>query len=174
MREEHVSGVDQSRRDFLKKAGAAAWVVPAIQVVNMASAAAGETAGSMVTTTPPPSTTTEPPDCQELVYYRFKANWNGQAYVWDGGVGANDCIKDGNARNGGDFGAGISLSGDARQAPVTHSLPDCSIVMAQHKAGSSCVGGSIAVDGSAATFSAGVDGQDISHIEFKVKCCVEE
>ena len=180
MQEEHTGQAGQSRRDFLKKAGAAAWVVPTIQVVNMASAAAGTTGGSIVTTTPPPSTsttttttTTEPPDCQELVFYRFKADWNGQSYVWDGGVGANDCIKDGLARLGSDFGAGISLSGNAREATVTHSLPDCSIVMAQHKAGQACVGGSIAVDGSGATFSAG-DGQDISHIEFKVKCCVEE
>jgi len=173
MHEENVVRDGQSRRDFLKKAGAVAWVVPTIQVLNMASAAAGATSGSVVTTTAPPSTTIEPPDCQELVYYRFKANWNDQAYVWDGGVGANDCIKDGLARLGSDFGAGITLSGTARQATVSHSLPDCSIVMAQHKAGQACVGGSIAVDGSAATFSAG-DGQDISHIEFKVKCCVEE
>lgn len=172
MHEEHVSGTGQSRRDFLKKAGAVAWVVPTLQIVNMASAAAGDTTGSMVTTTPPPSTTSGPPDCQELVYYRFKANWNGQAYVWDAGVGTNDCIKDGLARSGADF-AAITLSGDARQATVSHSLPDCSIVAAQHKAGQACIGGSIAADGSSAGFSAG-DGQDISHVEFKVKCCVEE
>ena len=35
-----VSG--ESRREFLKKAGKVAWVVPTIQVVNMAAAAAGE------------------------------------------------------------------------------------------------------------------------------------
>lgn len=172
MQEEHISDTGRSRRDFLKKAGAVAWIVPTIQVVHMASAAAGGTTGSMVTTTPPPSTT-QPPDCQELVYYRFKANWNGQAYVWDGGVGANDCITDGLARSGADFGAGIALSGNARQATVTHSLPDCSIVMAQYKAGQACESGSVAADGSSASFNAD-GGQDISHIEFKVKCCVEE
>ena len=107
------------------------------------------------------------------MYYRFKANWNGQAYVWEGGVGENDCIADGLARSGADFGAGITLSGNARQATVTHSLPDCSIVMAQHKAGQACVSGGVAGDGSSAIFSAD-GGQDISHIEFKVKCCVEE
>jgi hypothetical protein len=178
MQQEHGAGHGESRRDFLKKAGAVAWIVPSIQLVNMASAAAGVD-GSVVTTGPPSSTstttttTTEPPDCQELVYYRFKANWNGQSYVWDGGVGANDCITDGFARSGADFGAGLSLSGDARTATVSHSLPDCGIVMAAHKAGQACVAGSVAADGSAATFTAG-DGQDISHIEFKVKCCVEE
>ena len=58
MHEESQGTAGESRRDFLKKAGAAAWVVPTLQVVNMASAAAGDTGGSIVTTTRPPSTTT--------------------------------------------------------------------------------------------------------------------
>ena len=51
----------QSRREFLKTAGKVAWVVPTLQVVNMAAAAAGEVEGSVVTTSPP---TTGPPDCR--------------------------------------------------------------------------------------------------------------
>ena len=42
------------RRDFLKKAGAVAWVVPTMQVLNVTSAAAGTTNISVVTTTEPP------------------------------------------------------------------------------------------------------------------------
>ncbi|NND03847.1 MAG: hypothetical protein HKN91_13780 [Acidimicrobiia bacterium] len=55
-----------SRREFLKKAGTAAWVLPTMQVVNMAAARAGAVEGSMVTTMPPttmPPTTTEGPRC---------------------------------------------------------------------------------------------------------------
>ena len=60
--------MEQDRRDFLKKAGAVAWAVPAMQAVNMAAAAAG-VEGSVVSTTRPPAststtttTTTEAPE----------------------------------------------------------------------------------------------------------------
>lgn len=52
--------IDGGRRRFLKKVGAAAWVVPTLQAVNMASAGA-QTSGSTIPTTAPP-TTTEGPD----------------------------------------------------------------------------------------------------------------
>ena len=56
------------RREFLKKAGAVAWVVPTLQVVNMASAAAGGDGGTtgsvVVTTTRPPTSTTQAPMCK--------------------------------------------------------------------------------------------------------------
>lgn len=47
-----------NRRDFLKRAGAVAWVVPTMQVVNMTAAMAGNdgTQASVVDTTRP-----EPP-----------------------------------------------------------------------------------------------------------------
>lgn len=52
----------EGRREFLKKAGTVAWVVPTLQVVNMTSAFAGAdggTGGSVVVTT-----TTEAPQCR--------------------------------------------------------------------------------------------------------------
>ena len=49
--------MEKDRRDFLKKAGTVAWAVPAMQAVNMASAAAG-VEGSVVSTTRPPASTT--------------------------------------------------------------------------------------------------------------------
>lgn len=53
---------DTSRRQFLKKAGTVAWVVPTIQVVNMSAAMAGGDGaqGSVVVTT---TQGTEPPRC---------------------------------------------------------------------------------------------------------------
>lgn len=180
MHEESQGTAGESRRDFLKKAGAVAWVVPTLQVVNMASAAAGTVEASMVTTTPPPSTstttttTTKPPECTDYVYYRLKADWDGQSYVWKDGIGANDCIKDGTSLNGADLGAAISVSGTTREAMITHTLADCEIMKAAHKAGQACVAGTVAADGSYAKFSAGADGQGISHVEILVKCCVVE
>ena len=52
----------ESRREFLKKAGKVAWVVPTLQVVNMSAALAGGdgTNGSVVVTSPP---TTGGPEC---------------------------------------------------------------------------------------------------------------
>ena len=176
MHEETQGASGESRREFLKKAGAVAWVVPTMQVVNMASAAAGEATGSMVTTTPPPSTstttTTEAPECEEYVYYRLKANWTGNGWSWDKGIGANDCIKDGTPLDGDDLGANISITGDERKATVSHSLPDCEIVKAAHKAGQNCLSGMVAADGSYAMFTA--DPQDISHVELLVKCCAAD
>lgn len=175
MHEESQGTAGESRRDFLKKAGAVAWVVPTLQVVNMASAAAGDTAGSMVTTTPPPSTS-KPPECVEYVYYRLKADWTGNSYQWEDGIGRNDCIKDGKPLDGDDLGAAISISGDEREAVVKHSLPDCEIKMAKYKAGQDCKDGMVAADGSYAKFSAGPEGRDnkdISHVELLVKCCVK-
>lgn len=50
--------VGDTRRQFLKRAGAVAWTVPTLQVVNMAAAAAGQTAGSVVVTAPSTTATT--------------------------------------------------------------------------------------------------------------------
>ncbi len=163
----------ESRREFLKKAGKVAWIVPTIQVVNMAGAAAGDLNGSAVTTTSTSSTTTEPPECREFVYYRLKADWNGQSYDWQSGIGANDCITEGSAIDGDDLGGSLSISGDERSATVRHTLENCEIVRAAHKAGQACVEGHVAADGSYAMFEAG-DGQDISHVELLVKCCADE
>lgn len=166
--ESHGAGAGESRREFLKKAGAVAWVVPTLQVVNMASAAAGDVAGSMVTTT---HGTTPPPGCQVWVTCRIKANWTGNAWSWDSGVGANDCIQQGDWRQclGSEIGA--QISGDSGSATVTVG-PECEILQAAHKGGLDCVSASIAGDKHSATFTAGAHG--ISHVELVVRCCAEE
>lgn len=57
MSEESQRTPSASRRQFLKKAGTVAWVVPTMQVVNMAAASAGVN-GSVEA--PPPSTSEVP------------------------------------------------------------------------------------------------------------------
>lgn len=162
------------RRGFIKKAGTVAWTVPAIQVINMTGALAGDVNTSVTTTTLPP--TTVPGDCVE-VHYRLKAEWQGDGWVWVTGNGnGNDCLI-------GDWQdilppQGVYITGDPEKATVTHELPDCEIVKAYHKAGSDkspnqdveCFMGDIADGGGSVTFTK--DGPGISHIEFVVKCCV--
>jgi len=186
MHEESQGNVGESRRDFLKKAGAVAWVVPTLQVVNMASAAAGVVEGSMVTTTPPPSTstttttTTKPPECTEYIYCTVKADWNGNGFAWsDGSLGAKACVEEQNNKcNGG--AKGFEYSGDERSVTV-YAPKGCYIMSAAHKAGSGdqddyCTGAVIASDKMSATFSAERDDRmkDISNIQMVVKCCVDD
>jgi len=134
MHDESHESADQGRREFLKKAGAVAWVVPTLQIVNMASASA-QTNGSMVSTTPPPpstttttTTTTKPPgECREYVTCTIKADWTGNGYSWsDGGLGAKPCVEVVDRKcDGGDL--GVIISGDERSATVT--VPeDCEIL----------------------------------------------
>ena len=179
-----VSG--ESRREFLKKAGKVAWMVPTIQVVNMAAAAAGEVNGSVVTTTSTSTTsttsttttttTTEPPRCDN--FCTIKADWTGNGYAWgDGALGAQACIEgDYDKCNGGQLGFG--WNGDERKVTVT--APDnCKIIEAYHKAGSvnqpegACTKAMVANDGSYAMFDAGDDGRDISNIQLLI-CCYDE
>lgn len=178
MHDESHDTTGDSRREFLKKAGAAAWVVPTMQIVNMASASA-QTNGSMVTTTPPPSTTTtstttttttEAPDCTEYITCRIKANWTGNGWSWDSGVGANDCIQDGDFRKclGSEIGA--KISGDSSSARV-EVAEDCKIVRAAHKAGTACVPAELSPSKHNAFFKA--DPQAISHVELIVMCCAD-
>lgn len=155
----------ESRREFLKKAGAVAWVVPTMQIVNMAAASA-QTSGSIVTTTKPGSTTTttttSKPPCIDTLC-RIKANYEG-GWQWDTGQGANDCLT-------GDWGGcdvrdiGASITGDDKQATVRVS-PNCTILSAKHKGGQICV--DAVVDGNSATFTA--VGHGISHVELVVEC----
>jgi hypothetical protein len=174
MPDKPIDNAGESRREFLKKAGAVAWVVPTMQVVNMAAAGA-QTSGSIVTTTPGPSTTTttttEAPGCTRFRVCRIKADWTGNGWKWDEGVGANDCIQDGDFEKclGSEIGA--EISGDERRAVVTVSK-DCEITRAAHKAGQACIGASVTNGGRTATFTASP--QDISHVELIVKCCIDE
>ncbi|NND02004.1 MAG: hypothetical protein HKN91_04395 [Acidimicrobiia bacterium] len=179
MSEDSHEVAGESRRDFLKKAGKVAWVVPTIQVVNMAAAAAG-VEGSMVTstststTTTTTTTTTEPPECTEEC--TIKADWTGQGYAWsDGGLGAQPCVTvTDNKCDGG--GLGFSWNGDEREVTVT-APGDCKILEAAHKAGSqqqgdACTSAMIGGGGSYAIFRAGDDGRDISNIQMVV-CCLD-
>ena len=108
--------MDQDRRGFLKKVGQAAWVVPAMQVVNMSAAAAG-TAGSVVDPTSPPPSTTEAPECSGPAGWT-KAVWTGNGWAWSGNWVPTDCFD---ARgvvtvNGASLGAVIT--GDRRDLVV--------------------------------------------------------
>ncbi len=174
---------DGGRREFLKKAGAVAWMVPTVQIVNMAAAGA-QTTGSMVTTTPPPSTTeattttttttttTQPPgECERYQVCRIKADWTGDGWQWDSGVGANDCIQNGDWERCTGPEIGAQISGDNRQAIVT-VLAGCDIVMASHKAGQACLPAAVTNQARTATFTA--NPQDISHVELVVRCCIDD
>ncbi|MCP3975301.1 MAG: hypothetical protein GY720_12520 [bacterium] len=77
-----LGGEGASRREFIKKAGvvagATAWAVPTMQIINMAGASA-QTNGSVVDPTRPPSSTTtrppttHPPKCD---YWKATAIWH--------------------------------------------------------------------------------------------------
>lgn len=173
---EEVNVEGNSRRDFLKKAGVAAWTVPAVQVVNMTGALAGEVNVSVVTTTTPP--TTRPPDCRE-VYFRLKAEPSGRGWVWTKGEGRNDCITGGDWEALVPDGLPISIEGDEEKVVVKHEIPDCYIVRAAHKAGSprqgtACFAAEINdkkdEPGGYAIFTAQDKG--ISHVELIVCCCI--
>lgn len=173
---EEVNVEGNSRRDFLKKAGVAAWTVPAVQVVNMTGALAGEVNVSVVTTTTPP--TTRPP-CEE-VYFRLKAEPKGEGWVWVKGEGRNDCLKDGPWEALIPDGLPVRISGDEEQVVVEHRLPNCYIYKAYHKAGSpnqgeACFAAKIEDDKQGygkAIFTAQPKG--ISHVELIVCCCIED
>jgi len=163
----------ESRREFLKKAGAVAWVVPTMQIVNMAAASA-QTNGSVVDTTRPPgstttTTTTKPPPCAPRVC-TIKAEWKDGGWHWSDGSLGNKfvCVKPSdNTCNGAKMGAVIS--GDARNAKVT--VPDeCKILEAAHKAATECHKASAISDSMhSAWFTAGK--HDISNIQLLVECC---
>ena len=155
----------ESRRDFLKKTGTVAWVVPAIQVVNMTSAAAGVAQGSVVTTTP-----TRPPRCIEYKTCRIKAEWKDGGWHWDSGVGRNDCIQSGDWERCDVSEVGAKIEGNESRARVTVPA-DCKIKYAQHKAGQDCFPASISNDKRTATFEAGRQG--ISNVVLVVECCVK-
>jgi hypothetical protein len=103
-----VDGEGSGRREFLKKAGKIAFVVPAIQVLSMAPAGA-QSNGSVVTTSMPPgstmpptsstsstssSTTTTEAPC-DGTRYRVKLTWDAdQGLDWTTGVEDGDCITD--------------------------------------------------------------------------------
>lgn len=176
---EEVNVEGNSRRDFLKKAGVAAWTVPAVQVVNMTGALAGDVNTSVTTSTRPP-TTPPPPPCTE-VYFRLKAEPKGSGWVWVKGEGRNDCLT------GGDWdplvpdGLPIYIEGDEEKVVVTHRIEGCYIYKAYHKAGSpnqgtACFAAEIDDDketlGGMATFTAQPKG--ISHVELIVCCCVAD
>lgn len=156
-----------SRRDFLKKAGVAAWTVPAVQVVNMTGALAGTANTSVTTTTRPPTTL---PPCIEEVCYRIK--WEVDEQGWDVGTGRNDCLPNGECENA-DGGLFAHASGDEESVTITiKDGLDCKITAVGQKAGQNCEGGSIASDGKSATFTKLDKG--ISHVELLIECCADE
>ncbi len=152
------------RRQFLTQTGKVAWMVPALQVVNMTGALAGEFNTSVTTTTPP---TTRPGDCVDVLY-RLKAEWTGDGWVWVKGEGSNDCLVGGDWTDLVPTDLPVTITGDSELVVVTHELPDCEITAASHKAGTACVAAD--VDGASATFTAGA--RAISHVELVVTCCV--
>lgn len=112
MNEAREGARGRDRREFLKKAGAVAWVVPTMQVVNMAAAAAG-VAGSAVPPPPPPPSTSQGPGCRTC---RLRAVWEpGRGFVWtDGAVEQGDCLglpADAEISNGASVGARIEGDG---------------------------------------------------------------
>jgi hypothetical protein len=170
----------ESRRDFLKKAGAVAWVVPTMQIVNMAGASA-QTNGSVVDTTRPPTTTTTTttttkPPCVPRVC-TIKAEWTGAGWSWsDGSLGDKPCVSvSDNNCHGGNMGAVIS--GDSESAKVT--VPDhCTILEAAHKAGSEqsgeqCYKASAISDSRHSAWFTAVD-HGISNIQLLVECCHDD
>ena len=165
-KDEEMNVEGNSRRDFLKKAGVAAWTVPAVQVVNMTGALAGSVNASVTTTTGPP-TTPPPPPCRDEVCYRIK--WEVDEQGWDVGTGRNDCIENGDCENA-DGGLFATASGDEEKVTVTiKDGVDCRIVEVGQKAGQNCEGGWIAADGKSAEFTQ-ID-KGISHVELILVCC---
>ena len=126
---EEVTVEGNSRRDFLKKAGVAAWTVPAVQVVNMTGALAGDVNTSVTTTTPPP--TTRPPECKD-VYYRLKAEPSGDGWVWKTGKGNQDCLTDPKWIDLDPSNLPVKIEGTVEKVTVSHKLEDCAIVKAYH------------------------------------------
>ncbi len=179
-------------------AGAAVWHKPVIEVIALpAHAVTTDTSGSLRigqttqapggptpppgnngTTQPPNGGTTQPPGgdpclCDNPVYYRVKANWNGQAYVWEVSPGNNNqhCDIDGSytatAANGGSFG---TLSGNAIQATFNLTSPGCRIVRANHKASTNCIPASVN-SGCAGSATYTKASHDISFVSAVLACC---
>lgn len=115
---------------------------------------------------PPQDPPEDPPgECDNPVLYRLKSA-SASSWEADPGVGAKDCLSDGQGADGALF---ATLSGNADQQQAVLIATGCRIVQAAHKAGQACVGGSISGDGQMATFTA--TGQDISHVELVIRCC---
>lgn len=173
-------GRGTDRREFLKKAGKVAFVVPAIQVLSMVPAGA-QSNGSVVVTTMPsattaPPTTTEAP-CEEFIRYRVKGDWNGSSVSWDdGGVGANDCLKDSSQwdslGNGGALGVTmVTVDTDRVQISVSG---DCTIEWVGVKAGNTVCDTFDLTGQQLTSYVIGpYDAPSISHIEVIIKCCVD-
>ena len=122
----------QSRREFLKKAGKVAWVVPTLSIVNMAAASAGDINGSVVTTSPPtstrPPTTTKPP-CRKTVRVKAKFIQEPNGVLRDGNGGMWEWCEQDDGRScidrqvdefadGGDIGIMISPNSNAYEIYV--------------------------------------------------------
>lgn len=170
-------GEGTSRREFLRKAGiaagAAAWTVPTMQIINMAAAGAHENGTSIVATT-------NVAPCQQMVKLRLKAQWTDDGYQWTTGVGDEDCIVEGfdDEIDPAATNLPIFIEGDMGEAKVTHDLfPNCVILAAYHKAesqsqGDACHEAEIGEEGLYAQFAAG--DMAISQIELLVECCADD
>ncbi len=109
--------MDGDRREFLKRMGRAAWVVPAMQVVNMSAAAAGTT-GSVVDPSAPPSTTTVP-ECGNPARGGWtKAVWTEAGWVWSGEWLESDCFNAEVAIKASGAALGAIIAGDRQELVV--------------------------------------------------------
>jgi len=168
MEHHNVPAGDQvDRRRFIKRAGTVAWTIPAMQVVNMTGALAGASNTSVTgATTVPPA----PPGGCEEVYYRLKAAWASDGWVWLKGSDEGDCFTEGEWADLIPNDLPVTISGDAERAVVEHELADCEIYAAAHSEGGKCVEAEIGDAGAYAKFESSEDG--IAQIELLVKCCV--
>ena len=164
-----------TRRQFIKRAGmAAVWTVPTMQVVNMASAAAG---GSPVGTSVTP--TTRPPiPCDEIVLLKAVAvyeevgddlpSWHWLEELLPNGL--EPCIEVGEFFNPGQS---ITIDGDANSVEVEHEIANCRIVAIACRTDGQeldvCDFGDVADDG----FTASCDSEgQIYKVELLVECCL--
>ena len=115
----------QGRREFLKKAGTVAWVVPTIQVVNMSAAFAGDdVSGSVVSTTNP-----SVPECSCHLDERGREVLEGDLIQVQLTLTVSDsCVQhaafvgayvDGEFVGGGEFGPDWYLTAPADAFPLT-------------------------------------------------------
>ncbi len=172
MNEAREGARGRDRREFLKKAGAVAWVVPTMQVVNMAAAAAG-VAGSAVPPPPPPPSTSQGPGCRTC---RLRAVWEpGRGFVWtDGAVEQGDCLglpADAEISNGASVGARIE--GDGTELIVRLLDPWRAVEYASQSVAGECSRGERGDRGRMVTFRGGEGDAEIRILELIISTCDE-
>ena len=180
--EARVVGTD--RRDFIKKAGVAAWTIPAVQVVNMTGALAGGTNTSVTTTTTP---TTKPP-C-ETVKLRLKAvlgDGDGDGFHWVTSYNEGDCVKD-DIKTIDPSNLPIKVGQREGYVVVTHEIRECRILYGAAKGhtlpddqevdingNSVCLKGEVGGGGAYVKWRGEAGERGIYQVEVVVECCLPE